>query len=97
MNQRTPFPKLEDAKADFCLTFKAKTGNDFSVPEVGRNFQRMKKKYDLARITYSTVNHQDYMAPFDFDNCPKAKGIDSSILELIEEIANITMFQKAVR
>ena len=37
------------------------------------------------------------MAPFDFDNCPTAKGIDSSILELIEEIANITMFQKAVK
>ena len=31
------------------------------------------------------------------NNCPKAKGIDSSILELIEEIANITMFQKAVK
>ena len=46
MNQRTPFPKLEEAKADFCLTFKAKTGNDFSVPNVGKNFQRLNDNDD---------------------------------------------------
>ena len=54
MNQRTPFNNLEEAKKDFCSIFKSKTGNDFNDLE---NFTRVKKKYDIAKVSYSTVKH----------------------------------------
>jgi len=92
MNQRTPFPKLEDAQKDFCTIFKSKTGNDFTDLD---NFQRVKKKYDIARVNYVTVSHKDYLAPFDFKIAPKSK-LERNVQNLIEEIGNVTMYMKAM-
>ena len=92
MNQRTPFNNLDEAKKDFCAIFKSKTGNDFNDLE---NFTRVKKKYDIARVSYSTVKHQDYLAPFDYDKAPKSKA-QKEIRDLFEEISNVTMYQRAM-
>jgi hypothetical protein len=70
MNQRSPFNKIEDAKAEFCSIFKSKTGNDFNDLS---NFTKVKKKYAQTRVAYVTVNHQDFLAPFDFEKCPSSK------------------------
>ena len=60
------------------------------------NFARVKGKYNLAKINYVTVEHKDYLAPFDYEKCPKSK-VDKNVRGLIEEIANITMYTKALR
>lgn len=39
--------------------------------------------------------HQDYLAPFDFEKCKKSK-LEKNYRELLEEVANITMYQKAM-
>lgn len=41
------------------------------------------------------MNFKDYLAPFDFEKCPKS-GLEKPIYELFEEISNITMYQKAM-
>jgi predicted DNA-binding WGR domain protein len=69
MNQRTQFNNLDEAMKDFCTIFKSKTGNDFNDL---KNFTRVKKKYDIAKVNYTTVSHQDYLAPFDYDKAPKS-------------------------
>lgn len=69
MNQRTPFINVEEAKADYKKIFKAKTGNNFEDID---NFVKEKKKYNLARINYVTTDYKDYLAPFDYDKCPKS-------------------------
>ena len=92
MNQRTPFNNLDDAKKEFCQIFKSKTGNDFTDLD---SFERVKKKYSLAQVTYVTVAHQDYLAPFDFEKCAKSK-LEKNVRQLLEEVANITMYQKAM-
>ena len=59
MNQRTPFNSSEEAKADFKKIFKQKTGgNNFEELET---FSRIKKKYNLTRVNYVTVNFKDYL------------------------------------
>lgn len=93
MNQRTPFNSIDEAKKEFCTIFKQKTGNDFNDRE---NFSRVKGKYCLAKVNYVTVEHKDYLAPFNYDKCPPSK-IEKNVRELIEEIANITMYTKALR
>ena len=53
MNQRTPFNNLDEAKKEFKSIFKAKTGgNNFDELD---SFERVKKKYNLAKINYVTV------------------------------------------
>ena len=93
MNQRTPFNNIEEAKKDFCAIFKSKTNNDFNDLS---NFEKVKKKYDLAKISYTTVDHKDYLAPFDFEKCPKSV-LNRDIRDLFEEVANITMYQRAMQ
>ena len=56
----------------------------------------MNKKYTLVQVHYSNVKHQDYMAPFDHDNCP-ASQMEKPVKHLIEEISNLTMYQRAVQ
>ena len=56
----------------------------------------MKGKYNLAKMNYVTVEHKDYLAPFNYDKCPKSK-VEKNVKELLEEIANITMYTKALR
>lgn len=92
MNQRTPFTKVDEAKKEFCSIFKSKTGNDFNNLD---QFEKVKKKYNLARINYLTSKHQDYLAPFDFKKCPKSK-IEKNCRNLLEEVGNVTMYQKAM-
>jgi predicted DNA-binding WGR domain protein len=92
MNQRTPFNNIDEAKKDFCTIFKSKTGNDFNDLE---NFTRVKKKYDIAKVNYTTVSHQDYLAPFDYEKAPKSKT-QKEIRDLFEEISNVTMYQRAM-
>lgn len=70
MHQRTPFPKLEEAKKEFCSIFKSKTGNDFTDLE---NFTKVKKKYNLSKVNYVTSKHHDFLAPFDYEKCPKSQ------------------------
>lgn len=92
MNQRTPFNNIDEAKKEFCSIFKSKTGNDFLDLE---NFARVAKKYAISKVNYVTVAHQDYLAPFDFENCPRSK-LGKHQRQLLEEVANITMYQKAM-
>ena len=42
-----------------------------------------------------TVAHQDYLAPFDFEKCAKSK-VEKNVRELLEEVANVSMYQKAM-
>ena len=56
----------------------------------------MKGKYNLAKMNYVTVEHKDYLAPFNYDKCPKSK-VEKNVKELLEEIANITLYTKALR
>lgn len=88
MNQRTPFNNIDEAKADFKKIFKQKTGNDFDNLD---GFERQKKKYNLTKVNYITVDYKDYLAPFDNDKCPKTK-LSKPIFNLFEEISNVTMF-----
>jgi hypothetical protein len=80
---------LDEAKKEFKNIFKTKTGgNNF---EELHNFNRVKKKYNLSKVNYITVDYKDYLAPFDYEKCPKTR-INKSIYELFEEICNITMY-----
>ena len=48
--------------------FKQKTSNEWSAA-LNNEFVKTKKKYNLVEVHYSNVEHKDYLAPFDFDNC----------------------------
>lgn len=69
MNQRTPFTKIEDAKQEFETIFKQKSANEWATAL--DSFEKKDKKYSLVKVHYTTVKHQDYLAPFDFENCVK--------------------------
>lgn len=59
MNQRSPFNDVNEAKEDFKKIFKAKTGgNNFEELDT---FSRVKKKYNITRVNYVTVNYKDYL------------------------------------
>ena len=89
MNQRTPFVNVDEAKLEYKKIFKQKSGgNNFEELET---YVRQKKKYNLTKVTYTTVNYKDYLAPFDYEKVPKSK-LSKAIFELFEEIANITMY-----
>ena len=93
MNQRTPFNDVEEAKADYKKIFKSKTGgNNFDELD---KFDRVKKKYNLTRVNYITVNFKDYLQPFDYEKCPKSK-LSKKTFDLFEEISNVTMYQRAM-
>lgn len=94
MNQRSPFNQVEDAKKEFETIFKQKSGNEWETAE--SEFLKQPKKYSLVKVHYSDIKHQDYLAPFDYDNCAKTQMEKQKRL-LLEEIANVTMYQRAVR
>ena len=48
-------------------------------------------KLKRLHVHYSNVKHQDYLAPFDYENCAKTQ-MDKNKRLLIEEIANVTMY-----
>ena len=50
----------------------------------------------MARVAYVSVSHQDYLAPFDFEKCPKSK-LGRNERQLLEEVANVTMYQRAMK
>lgn len=56
-----------------------------------------KKKYEPVKVNYSKIKHEDYLAPFDFENCVKPSGLPKWTEDLIEEISNVSMYQRAVR
>ena len=70
MHQQTPFNDVEEAKKEFKTIFKQKSGNDWDTV-----FVPQRKKYELTQVNYSNVKHQDYLAPFDFDNCAKNSSL----------------------
>ena len=37
------------------------------------------------------------MAPFDFENCVKGSELPKSVENVIEEISNVTMYQRAIQ
>ena len=37
------------------------------------------------------------MAPFDYENCVQPSNLDKSVEDLIEEISNVTMYQRAIK
>jgi hypothetical protein len=55
----------------------------------------VKKKYNLTRVNYVTVDFKDYLAPFDYEKLPKSR-LNKSVFDLFEEIANVTMYQRAM-
>lgn len=67
MHQRTPFNSIDDAKKEFCTIFKQKTSNNFEELE---SFARAPKKYLISKMSYSQVQHRDYLAPFDYHKAP---------------------------
>ena len=95
MHQRTPFTDVEEAKKEFKTIFKQKSGNDWDVAE--NEFIPQKKKYELTKVNYSNVKHQDYLAPFDFENCSKSSSLPQLVEDLVEEISNVTMYQRAIK
>jgi hypothetical protein len=52
----------------------------------------VKKKYSIVQVAYSSVKNQDYLAPFDFNNCAKSAMEDKQVYDCVEEISNVTMF-----
>ena len=93
MNQRTPFNNIDEAKKEFKTIFKQKTGGN-NFEELGQ-FERVKKKYNLAKINYVTVDYKEYLAPFDLEKCPKSR-LSRELFDLFEEISNVTMYQRAM-
>lgn len=80
---------MEEAKNEYRKIFKQKTGgNNFEELET---FNRIKKKYNLTKVNYVTVNFKDYLAPFDYEKLPKTR-LPKPIFNLFEEIANVTMY-----
>ena len=55
----------------------------------------MQKKYDLAKVRYVTAKHRDYLAPFDFESCPKS-ALEKNTRNLLEEVGNISMYERAM-
>lgn len=94
VNQRSPFNKVEDAKTEFHTIFKQKSANEWANAE--DNFVKSPKKYALVKVHYSNVKHQDYLAPFDFENCAKLNTLRKQEADLYEEISNVTMYQRAI-
>jgi predicted DNA-binding WGR domain protein len=94
MNQRTPFTKFEDALEDFSTIFKQKTGNEWATAET--DFEKKQKKYNLVQVKYTSVKHEDYLAPFDYEHCTKSDRLGRREENLVEEICNVTMYSKAV-
>ena len=93
MHQRTPFNDLEEAKKEFRTIYKQKSGNEWRASV----FEPAKKKYEPVLVSYTKVKHQDYLAPFDFANCANPSGLEKLVENLIEEISNVTMYQRAIR
>ena len=93
MHQRTPFNDIEEAKKEFRTIYKQKSGNEWGAPV----FVPAKKRYEPVQVNYTKVKHQDYLAPFDFTNCVNPSGLDKWVDSLIEEISNVTMYQRAIR
>jgi Poly(ADP-ribose) polymerase catalytic domain/Poly(ADP-ribose) polymerase, regulatory domain len=58
-------------------------------------FSRVKKKYNLTRVNYITVNMKDYLQPFDFEKCPKSR-LPQGLYDLFQEMSNVTMYQRAI-
>lgn len=70
MNQRTPFPIQDEAKAEFKKIFKEKTGgNNFEELD---KFSRVAKKYNIVHVNYENVIKEDYLQPFDYANSPES-------------------------
>lgn len=46
-------------------------------------------------VSYLNVQYKDYLAPFDYENCPKTQ-MNKVLRYLIEEISNVTMFQRSL-
>ena len=96
MHQRTPFNDVEEAKKEFRSIFKSKSGNEWESAVSGM-FVAQKKKYELTKVSYSNIKHQDYLAPFDYENCVKPSNLPKTLEDMIEEISNVTMYQRAIR
>ena len=43
------------------------------------------------------MEHQDYLAPFDYENCFKPSSLPELVEDLVEEISNVTMYQRAIK
>ncbi len=50
----------------------------------------------LVNVSYTNIKHQDYLAPFDYENCAKTH-IEKAIRLLLEEISNVTMYQRSLQ
>jgi hypothetical protein len=51
----------------------------------------VKKKYILVKVNYVNVNYKEYLAPFNYSKMPKS-ALSVEVHDLIEEIANVTMY-----
>ena len=60
------------------------------------NFERAKKKYNLAQVNYCVENHRDYLKPFHFGGAPSSK-LESSIKKLFYELSNVSAYVKALQ
>lgn len=50
----------------------------------------------LVNVSYTNIKHQDYLAPFDYENCAKTQ-IEKATRLLLEEISNVTMYQRSLQ
>jgi ankyrin repeat protein/predicted DNA-binding WGR domain protein len=92
-HQLTSFAKKEEAVHEFQTIFKSKSGNDWS--EVG-NFQRIKKKYKLARFDQTSAKEelQDFYEKTHEKDLPDS-SIGDSVKSILREVASSkTLFAK---
>ena len=93
-NQRSPFNTLDEAKNEFNKIFKSKTGNSW---EERNNFKRVKGKYMLLSYNKYNLKPNELLKPFDYDKCPKSNILNNEIQNLLKNITDNSIIEKAFK
>jgi len=92
--QQTPFSKIEEARAEFCNIFKAKSGN---LWEERSKFKKVEGKYRLLPVIVKT-KVQDFIQPFDYldPKLPRSE-LPKEIYTLIRRLCNYKIVIDALK
>ena len=93
-NQRSPFNSIDEAKKEFSKIFKSKTGNLWEERE---RFDRKKGKYMLLKYNKIKLKPSELLKPFEYEKCPKSKIKDRNILNLLKNITDSSVIEKAFK
>ena len=91
-NQRTPFPKLDQAKAEYVKIFKEKTGNNFLELD---QFQHVPKKYKLVKINYHKSEMQDYLKRLNSEQLARSY-LDKETYQLFREMTDLSIYGRLI-